>query len=249
MSIHARWLWLLSVALVVFSQPPAATAGARGVRDGANLFGKTDITEARIEELHQQYGVDLYIETAPTVPANRVGELKQLGANKFFPMWAEERALAAGADGIYILVCSSPKHIEVIAGTEAEASFDKRARDKVRKALTKSLDRDRKTALEETVNLIRDHYASKEEAAKRGGWLWLVWVMLAILGAWLAVALIRRVRGDKAVTPPTAISSAALAGQSIYQSVVHKTPDPATADQTTLPYPPPESNPQGTVHG
>jgi hypothetical protein len=235
--------------MVVFPKPPAAMAGARGVRDGGNLFGKTDITELRIEEIHQLYGVNLFIETIATVPSNRAGELKQLGANKFFPMWAEERALAADADGIYILVCNSPKHVEVLAGTEAEARFDKRAREKVRKSLTKLLDRDRKTALGETVNLVRDHYASREEAANRGGWLWIVWVMLAILGVWMAVAIIRRFRGEKDLTPPTAISSAALAGQSIYQSVVHESPEPAPADATTLPYPPPEPKPEGTVHG
>src|SRR5215471_1755851 len=254
MSIQTRRYWLLGLVLAGLLQPSAAGAGTRGIQDGGGLFTKPDVVadiNRQIEEIHTRYGLDLCIESYAAVPANRAPELKHLGESKFFPMWAEERALASGADGLYILVCNSPRHLEVVAGTDALGAFDKRPRDKVRKALVHKLDRNRNEALQDAVTAVRDHLASKEEAAKRGGWLWLVWVMLAILGLWLGVALVRRFRGEKTVGPPSAISSAALAGQSIYQSVIHKTPAPAPASAETLPYPPPpaEPKPEGTVHG
>jgi hypothetical protein len=254
MSIHARRNWLLGLALAGLLQPSASAAGTRGVQDGGGLFPKPDVVadiNRQIEEIYQRYGLELCIETYAAVPANRAAELKQLGESKFFRMWAEERALVAGADGLYILVSNSPRHVEVVAETDAQSAFDKRARDKVRKALVHKLDRNRAEALQDAVAAVRDHLESKAQAAKRGGWLWLVWVMLAILGLWLAVALVRRFRGEKTVAPPTAISSSALAGQSIYHSVVHKTSAPAPASAETLPYPPPseEPKPEGTVHG
>jgi uncharacterized protein len=252
MSIHTRRILLLGLSLVALLLPVAALGGTRGVHDAGGMFGKAEAVadiNRQIDEIHARYGVDLYIDTFGGVPAGRVAELNQLGEAKFFPMWAEERALVAGADGLYILVCGSPRHIEVQAGTDAQSLFDKRARDKVRKTLSRNFDRKREQALQDTVAAVRDHLASKEEAAKRGGWLWLVWVMLAILGVWLATALVRRFRGEKPVTPPSVISSSALAGQSIYQSVVNKAPATAPADATTLPYPPPEPKPEGTIHG
>jgi hypothetical protein len=250
MTNHARRDWILG--LFVMLLPTTALAGERGVYDHAGMFGKANVVadiNRQIDEIHARYGVDIYIDTFAEVPAGRFPELKQLGGGKFFPMWAEELALTSGADGLYIVICNSPRYIEVLAGPNAHAVFDKRACEKMRKTLSRHLDRKPEEALQETVAGVRDHLASKEEAAKRGGWLWIVWVMLAVLAAWMTVSFIRRFRGEKTLTPPTAISSSALAGQSIYQSVVHKTPEPAPADATTLPYPPPEPKPEGTVHG
>jgi len=254
MSIHACRYWLLGFALAGLLQPSAAVAGTSGVRDGGNLFTKPEFVadiNRQIEEIQSTHHLDLCIETYAAVPDNRTAELQHLGESKFFSMWAEERALVAGADGLYVLITNSPRHVEVVAGTEAQSKFDKRAREKVRKALVRKLDRNRAEALQDAVAAVRDHLASREEAAKRGGWLWLVWVMLAILGLWLVVALVRRFRGEKTVAPPSVISSAALAGQSMYHSVVQDAPAQTPAGAETLPYPgpPTQPKPEGTAHG
>jgi hypothetical protein len=253
MSTHIRLTSHLGFCLVALLLPGNASwAGSRGLHDGGGIFRKAEFVadiNRQIDDIHTRYGLDLYIETFAGVPEGRKGELNHLGANKFFPMWAEERALAAGGDGLYVLVCNSPRHIEVMAGTDAQTLFDKRARDKVRKALSNKLERKREEALQDAVAAVRNHLASKEEASKRGGWLWLVWVMLGILGVWLVTAVVRRFRGEKPSAPPSVVSSAAMAGESIYQSVVNPAPGTAPTDAETLPYPPPQPKPEGTVHG
>lgn len=258
MTIRARWIGLTCLLAVGFASPAVAQAGARGVKDGGGFFAKKDVVEdtnARIEEIHRRYNVDLLIETFSATPADRAADYKHLTANKFFPIWAEERALAADVNGVYILICNAPRHVEVYISDSFQDTFDKRTRDKLRKTLERNLKSKPHEGLQEMVALAGERLASKDEAAKRGGWLWVVWLILSILGAWLLIALIRRFQGGKAVAPPSAVSTSALAGQSIYQAMggeVSPSEKTVRNDEPTLDYPgraPKESPSEGTVHG
>ena len=217
------------------------------MRDGAGLFDKKDVVEqinAQIDEIHRRYGVDLLIETVSTTPADRATELKQLHTTTFFAMWADERAVAAGVEGIYILICREPRHVEIVArGDIAQATFDRRTRDSLRRNLERNLQRRWPEALDQTVASVRERLSSREERANLGGWGWILAVIGGILGAWLLIALVRRVQGGKAVAPPTVVSSGALAGESIYRAMSEPEtsviePEPAVrADAPTLSYP------------
>jgi hypothetical protein len=259
MTIRARWLGALCLAAVGFASPTVVQAGSRGVKDGANLLTTKDDDiakiNAQIEDVYRRYHADLLIETFSATPADRAADLKHLGERKFFPIWAEERALAADVRGIYILVCSAPRHVEIYVDEHLQETFDRRTRDKLRKTLERKLHSKPHDALSEAVALVHERLADKEDAAKRGGWLWIVWLILGILGVWLGIALARRFQGGKAVAPPSAVSTTALAGQSIYQAMSGETPAPEVTvrdDAPTLEYPgsePKESSTEGTVHG
>jgi hypothetical protein len=264
MTLANRWLWLPCLAVVWLLHPTAAQAGSRGVRDGAGLFATGSVIEEvdrQIEDIHQQFGVEVLVETVAATPAERAVELKQLKADKFFPLWAEERALAARVDGVYVLVCAAPRHVEVYLSDSADKTFDKRVRAGIRKALEHALPRQGPEGLREAVAIIRERLERQERDAKSGGWAWVLWLVLAIVGAWLLVPVVRGLRGGKTVTPPSVVSSSALAGQSIYQALTRPASPVADeanhvsqpeADVQTQPYPAPapaEPHTEGTVHG
>ncbi|HMF14003.1 MAG TPA: TPM domain-containing protein [Gemmataceae bacterium] len=258
------FFWLPFFVTVGWLSPTTAEAGARGVRDGAGLFpqgkGIQDVDQ-QIEDIHRRFGVDVLIETVTAVPAERAEEFKQLKAEKFFQLWAEERALAAGVDGVYVLICNSPRHVEVLVGDSADKLVDKRARVGVRRTLEQKLARQGPEAIREAVGIVQERLDRQARDAKSGSWAWVVALVLAVVGAWLLVSLVRRMRGGKSVTPPEVVSSGAQAGQSIYRAITER-PSPE-ADETqsvpeplgdvpTLPYPPPahpEPHSEGTVHG
>jgi uncharacterized membrane protein YgcG len=244
MTLSVRWLCLVSLAAGWLLTPPAAQAGSRGIVDGAGLFSKRGSVEEmdrRIEDIHSRHGVGVLIETVATTPADRADELKQLGQVGFFDLWAEERALSADVDGVYVLICTDPRHVEVyVRGDTAEKAFDKHTREQLRRLLAQRIANPKSDVLRDSLTFVQDRLERSEREAKRGGWAWVVAVMLAIVGVWLVVVVVRRLQGGKAVTPPTVVTSGALAGESIYQAIVKSPPEspPPIADAATLPYRP-----------
>jgi hypothetical protein len=218
--------------------PANAQTVARGLRDGAGLFDKKEVVEqinAQIEDIYHHYGKDVLIETVRTIPPEGEAELKHHRAARFFENWADERAVAAGVDGIYILICQEPRHIEVaVRPKENLATFDKRTRERLRKTLEHKLQGKWPEALGDTVALVGERLGSKEEEANRGGWGWILAVIGGILGAWVLIALVRRFQGGKAVAPPSVVSSGALAGESIYRAMSEPPPTRAIEPEPTV---------------
>lgn len=256
MTLINRWAWLPLLAAVWHLSPGNAHGSVIGVRDFVGLFGKPDVLEdidRQIGHLHRRYGLDFFIETFAAVPADREQELKQLKASKFFPLWAEERALAAGiVDGIYILICTAPRHVEVYVSGSAQNVFDSRTRDRLRKTLERKLASKPNEGLQETLDLVSERLARSESEAKTGGWAWAVWGMGGIVGVWLLVAVVRRFRSGRTVPPPHVVSAGALSGESVYRAIADKpAASPEVSPQAaTLPYPAPAApHSEGTVHG
>jgi hypothetical protein len=258
MTLPARWLWLPCLAACWLLNPPAVRAGSRGVVDGAGLFTQRGFVEEmtrRIDDIQRRYGVDVLIETVATTPADRATEFKQLGQVGFFDLWAEERAFSANVDGVYILICAAPRHVEVyVHGDSAEKAFDKHSSEQLRKTLAHRIANHPYDAVRDALAFVQERLDRTERDAKRGGWSWVVAVMLAIVGVWLVVVVVRRFQGGKTVAPPSVVTSGALAGQSVYQAIVKsplESPAPSS-DAATLPYPtesPREPSPERTVHG
>jgi len=189
------------------------------------------------------------------MPGDRDAEIKHLGRSKFFTLWAEERALSAGVDGVYVLICTAPRHVEVHVTDRFQQVFDKGIQAKLHRIFAGKNDRNIPQAVNEAIAVMQDQLeveARRREAARSdarsSGWAWAVWAMLGILGVWLLLALIRRFSNGKTVAPPNVVSSGALAGQSMYQAMVRPPSSPRENGPTapvnqpavaTLPYPAP----------
>jgi uncharacterized membrane protein YgcG len=101
--------------LVAPGLPPARSAG---VKDGAGFFSRATMDEvsAAIKDIKNFYQKDILVETFPGVPAKDVKRFRALnatGRSKYFSKWAIRRARAARVEGVYVLVCKKPGHLEV----------------------------------------------------------------------------------------------------------------------------------------
>lgn len=237
METRSYHCWLLTLAAAFLLGGSPARGASRGVHDEAGLLGKAaQEAQEPIDALYRRYGFDLLIETVRSMPADRAAETKHLGRSKFFTLWAEERALAAGVDGVYVLICAAPRHVEIHVTDRFQKTFDKRSVAKLHKVFAGKNDRNLPLAVNEAVKVVQDRLEAAEADTHRAGWGWVVWAILGILGVWLLLVFVRRLSSGGTVVPPSAVSSGALAGQSIYQAMVSK-PSPSRSE--TLPYPSP----------
>ena len=88
----------------------AASAASMGVRDNAHFFSSDAIGEAEnaIQQIYQAHQRDLLIETLPSIPSDQQEEFQRLGKDAFFRQWADNRALQAGVQGVYVLITKNP---------------------------------------------------------------------------------------------------------------------------------------------
>jgi uncharacterized protein len=100
----------------------AAAAGVAGeVHDEAGFFSADAVARANqaINDIHRDFKKDLLIETFKSVPAPRLDEVRRMdkaARSNFFNTWARDNAKAARVNGIYILICKDPGHLEVEVG-------------------------------------------------------------------------------------------------------------------------------------
>ena len=138
--------WLLALGLAAGLAAPARAGGkAWGVHDAAGLFrpGTVARADAQIDELRRLYHSDLLVETFPAAPDADRDRLRHLPAHEvahYFERWSRERADAAGVDGVAVLVCVDPGHVQVTARPEAQdAVFPADRRERLRKLLAQRL--------------------------------------------------------------------------------------------------------------
>lgn len=211
-----RWQTLLFalVTAEMFWTGPPVQAASYGLR--VNSLGlKPDALqpiEQQIAAIHSRFHKDLLIEAVEAVPPEREKELKALKQQRFFALWAEERALAAGVDGIYVLVCNAPRHIQVYVSPDSREVFGTRMQDRLRKSLDRKFTRrDYYGGLLEAVTMVREQLEDSLGEPKRSDWVWIVWVILGILGLWVVIAFVRRFVGPRGVgeVPPSVPSATA----------------------------------------
>ena len=127
--------WLAAAA------PVSAMAVAPVIKDEGKFFseGAVDNANNKIREIHHDFGKDLLIETFASVPADLAKDVDlqdKEARSKFFEKWARERAREADANGISILICKSPAHIQVEVGNHTrEKDFTLKDRDELAKIL------------------------------------------------------------------------------------------------------------------
>src|SRR5204863_512119 len=75
-------------------------------------------------------------ETLAKVPADQEKKFKALGQHQFFAAYARDRCKELRLDGVYIVICKEPGHLQVHpAGAARGAALSGRECDTVRDAL------------------------------------------------------------------------------------------------------------------
>jgi uncharacterized membrane protein YgcG len=107
---------LLPVVVLLFIG--RALGGIHQVWDQAHLFKYETIQQADeiLQEIHDKYHKDLMIETFASIPDDFKGKLDQQGPDKFFDGWAMAEGQELHLNGLLILVCGQPRHIQVALG-------------------------------------------------------------------------------------------------------------------------------------
>src|SRR5690349_10173017 len=111
--------WLLIPALVAGWLGLAALAPAANVapviKDDGKFFSAEAVSKAnkKIKEIAQNYNKDLLIETFSEIPADRKESYKPENKREFFEKWAREQAHENAVNGVYVLICKQPPHLQV----------------------------------------------------------------------------------------------------------------------------------------
>jgi len=118
---------LALVCLVVAA--PGAQAVAPEIKDDGKFFSADAVKKAndQIREIARKYDKDILIETFAGVPADQAESFAKLTKEertKFLKKWAEERAHTAVVNGIYVLICKEPSHLEYLRTGKAGTALD-----------------------------------------------------------------------------------------------------------------------------
>jgi uncharacterized membrane protein YgcG len=105
-AVLAAWLVPAGPARAIF--PPA-------IKDDGKFFKPETLEKGnkKIREIYEKYKKDVVIETIPSLTADQEAKMKEEGREKFFAKLALDRARALGVNGIYIILCKKPTHLQV----------------------------------------------------------------------------------------------------------------------------------------
>jgi uncharacterized protein len=115
MSRSACWCLSAILPLCCAAGLPAVAAVPR-VNDEARFFSPAAVEKGdrKIGDIARQFHRELLIETAPGIPDRLQEKYKELGKRAFFEGWTRQRAEEAGIRGIYILICKTPSHLQIV---------------------------------------------------------------------------------------------------------------------------------------
>lgn len=213
-------LWVLVTAgSLLIATPVALAALTPEVVDAAGFFGANATREANqvIKEIKDRYHKDLLIETYKTVPADKEAMFKDLdkrGQDRFFAEWGRDRAKFREVNGIYILICRDPGHLQIEVGNETEKRvFTLRDRDHLKDLMLEAFKKkDYDRALLEGVAYVQKVMSQNvgrsasgavplrqpgaprvQQGPNLGGWLCTG--LMVVLGIWLVLGLFRAFSG------------------------------------------------------
>jgi uncharacterized protein len=205
------------VATALLAAVPAPVQA--NVRDEAHLFQPNTVEKANalIREIWQRDGKDLLVETLAEPPAGKMDEATSADPkvkDRFFKNWALTRAREAHVNGVYVLICKEPGHVEIEVGDDTRRrAFS----DEDRRRLTQIfIDHFRKkefdTGLLQGVQFVHDTLdrnlshgraaaPRRDEGQPRGGGQpsglggWLCFGLMGLGAILLVVALFRAIGG------------------------------------------------------
>jgi uncharacterized membrane protein YgcG len=157
---------LLPLALAACLAPAGpAFAVAPEIKDDGKFFSADAIKKANeeIRDIARKYDRDLLVETIMTLPDDQAAKVKAMSREereKFFYSLAEKRAEAAVVNGVYILVCRDPAHVQVVVTPRARAMLDTQARGRLAQLLVSKFREQRfDDGLAEAVQFVREKLA------------------------------------------------------------------------------------------
>jgi uncharacterized protein len=153
----AHGLLLIPLGMGLMASPAVAVAPV--VRDEAHFFSDDARKQAdrKLREIYREYGKDLLIETFAEIPADREEAFKKEGKESFFAAWARERARDEVVNGVYVLICKKPGHIQVEVGNHTrQKAFTLSNRDKLLRLM---LDRFREKKFDEALTEAVKYFA------------------------------------------------------------------------------------------
>lgn len=106
--MHVRTcLTILLVLSGAFAASRVQAALVPEVRDEAGYFPAEAIQKANqaIRDIHERFGLDLFIETFKASPEKGFKKLDRDAREKSMTAWAMQRGKAANVNGVYILIC------------------------------------------------------------------------------------------------------------------------------------------------
>ena len=131
------------VGLLLLAVSSTAFAAA-GVKDNGHFFKSETVekVDTELQQAQKDFGKELVVETYATVPDAMKSEFDTVKDDKdkraeFFAKWLGERAHELQVNGVYVLICKDPGHVEVKAGakTREKGEFTQVNQNKMRDLL------------------------------------------------------------------------------------------------------------------
>jgi len=105
------WMWIYRL--------PDGSALAE-VKDETGMFSQSARQEAdgATRQIKQKYGKEMLVEVFPEIPAELRSQYSPDRKDQFFAEWMTRRAQELKVNGVYVLICRNPNHLQVDAGRE-----------------------------------------------------------------------------------------------------------------------------------
>lgn len=132
---------LFMAPLILLLSAFPSLAASLGVRDDAHFFSPEAINQADqiIQQINARHHRDLLIETVPSVPQDMAAQEQSMGKDAFFRQWTDQRASQQGVNGVYVLICKNPSHLQAAVGNAtAQRLFTTADRDELAKRMLAS---------------------------------------------------------------------------------------------------------------
>lgn len=139
---------------------PAPVVNA--VEDHAGYFSADAVKKAaaKIKDINQASKKPITIETLAKLPAGKSDEVKKMSRearNSYFDKLAQDRAVETRADGVFVLICKEPPHIQIALGAETrKKAFTQADQKHLLELLQKEMGRRPDDALVKGVEFIDD---------------------------------------------------------------------------------------------
>jgi hypothetical protein len=150
--------WLLAIS--------PAWCVAPEIKDEGRFFSPEAVRKAddQIREIKRKFDRDLLVETYLSAPPEQLEKIRTMSRderNHFFHNWAAERLQHAVVNGVYVLVCKEPPHLQVEVNSKPPYSIDSKARGQLIEVLLKHFHaKQYDEALEAAVKSVRDRFST-----------------------------------------------------------------------------------------
>jgi TPM domain len=105
------WMWIYRL--------PDGSALAE-VKDDTSLFTTSALQQADqiTRQFKQKYGKEMLVEVFAEIPADLRSQYSADRKDQFFSQWTLRRMQEIKANGVYVLVCRNPSHLQANAGND-----------------------------------------------------------------------------------------------------------------------------------